>query len=492
MKKEKKGILQRIVIGFVFGIMLCLLIYLLLAMYFKKDETVHNTGNKNQEEVIDEEYTSEQDDKESTTEEDTANVSTAKEMVIDGSDTKIVAMQTNGEEVVVTDPNATDNTKLTLMQNGIRYFKLVYPAGTDEELELLQNINSSIEELTGYQLPSSSDAESKGTYEVLIGETNREESQTVKSQLGNSGYAIKIVNKKIVIVGSSSYCTRKAMTKFIDFLKAGKLGDVSRGALKVNNTFSYAYNLSGSLQETVAASEVLYAETSVVLNVELPSELSGWQEQGGCTDGTYYYQAYIKRDDTSNQENNQCRILKYDMSGNLVRQSEILSLNHANDITYNNKLGCLVICHNVPNNNRLSYMNPDTLEIVGSVDMEYKIYSIDYNAATDRYVVGISGGQTFRILDSNFNTLSEAYQPTSQTKGYTTQGVAVDDDFIYFVLHNKNVVVVYDWDGEFVSLIHLDIAANIEPEHISIVNNTLYIGCSAGTKTTLYKIDTLN
>lgn len=482
----KKNI-RKILIGLILGLALCCLLYAVLVWYFKARDSVPVAGDVIEKTT--EEETKEADAEE-TTEEDTAKKTTAKQSVIDSSATKVVAMKTNGEEVVVTDPNATDSTKLTLMQNGIRYFNLVYPAGADEELQLLQTVNSSIEELTGYPLPSSSDAESRGTYEVLIGETNREESQTVKSQLGNKGYAIKIVNKKIVIVGNSAYCTRKAVTKFIDFLKAGKLGELSKGTMKVNKTFSYAYNLNGSLKETVAVSETLSATTSEVLSVNIPSDIT--TEQGGCTDGTYYYQAYIKRDDTSNQENNQCCILKYDMSGNLVKQSEILSLNHANDITYNSKLGCLVICHNVPNNNRLSYMDPDTLEIVGSVDMGYKIYSIDYNAATDRYVVGISGGQTFRILDSNFNALSQAYQPTSQTKGYTTQGVAVDDDFIYFVLHNNNVVVVYDWDGEFVSLIHLDIKASIEPENISIVNNTLYIGCSAGAKTTLYKIDTLN
>ena len=153
-------------------------------------------------------------------------------------------------------------------------------------------------------------------------------------------------------------------------------------------------------------------------------------------------------------------------------------LNHANDITYNSKLDLLVVAHNNPNRTHISFVNPETLEITETKVIEYKIYCIDYNAKTDTYVIGLSGGQTFRIVDADFKAVSDVFQPTEQTSGYTTQGCACDENYIYFVLYNKNVITVYNWRGEFVTLVTLNIGS-IEPENISVAGDALYVGCAS-------------
>lgn len=211
--------------------------------------------------------------------------------------------------------------------------------------------------------------------------------------------------------------------------------------------------------------------------------------QGGYTDGKYYYQAFLQspkeaEKDECLEANNKVCIAKYDMTGVLLQKVfiEEPSLNHANDITYNSRLGCFVICHAKPNRTSISYLDPVTLEVTDTFTIDYEIFSIDYNAAKDEYVVGIAYGQTFRILNSDFYAVSPAFTPTSKTNGYITQGVTCDENFVYFVLFKQNVIVVYDWQGSFVTLIDLEsqipsTGLFTETENISVVGNKIYVGC---------------
>jgi len=184
--------------------------------------------------------------------------------------------------------------------------------------------------------------------------------------------------------------------------------------------------------------------------------------------------------------------VKYDLDqGTIVKTSEVLDLHHTNDITYNSRMGKLVVCHNAPDRTKVSYVNPDTLVIDQTFSIKDSIFSITYNAMTNRYVIGIAGGQTFKIVDENFNTVSSVFQPTDRTTGFTTQGNGSDDSYIYFVLWKRNVVAVYDWNGRFVTLVNLDLGDSIEPESVSIVNDKIYISCRQNEKAVLYRVDGL-
>lgn len=126
--------------------------------------------------------------------------------------------------------------------------------------------------------------------------------------------------------------------------------------------------------------------------------------QGGCWDGTYYYQAVINKDPSNpqvqyensegvmsdleyNQNVNEVIIQKYSLSNgqwSLTDSSEILSLRHANDITYNSKLsytnaagtiknGLLVIsyCGNYNESKYyIGFMDRDDLTLVNPNDIE--------------------------------------------------------------------------------------------------------------------------
>lgn len=261
--------------------------------------------------------------------------------------------------------------------------------------------------------------------------------------------------------------------------------------LTVSPDYVAEENASGELGKTLKTSELFDVQYKELFSMKAPTvDISG--AQGGCIVGDYGYQAFYRQDGGSNQANNHCMILKYDLkTGEVIKQSEILQLNHINDITYNSKLNCLVVVHNAPFANLLSYVNPDTLERIDTFTIDEFIYSIAYDAKREQYVVGLSGGQTFKILDENFKAVTDAFTPSDLSKGFTTQGASCDDDYIYFVLYNPNTIMVYDWDGQFVS--KLDIDLNVEDwevENLTVSNGDIYfMGARLGLQTAhVYKV----
>jgi hypothetical protein len=70
-----------------------------------------------------------------------------------------------------------------------------------------------------------------------------------------------------------------------------------------------------------------------------------------------------------------------------------------------------------------------------------------------------------------------------------TQGIGSDDNYVYCVLYEPNVIIVYDWYGNYVSIIELgtDFFGQ-EPENISVIDDTIYV-TAVESGACLYKID---
>ncbi len=351
------------------------------------------------------------------------------------------------------------------------------------------SLNGRIKELAGKYLGVTNDVDLQGEstpaseYEILVGNTNRTESAEAMTALEPYTFAIKFVNAKIVIVGYNDSLLCDAIEYFTANYLASDKVESGEGELRLLYTEDYvSVSAISDFSELVSSAPALDSEAKVVYTVPRPNTTIK-TVQGGCLAGKYFYQAFLKKDGASNEENNIVRIVKYDTEQKkVVKESADLALNHANDITYNSALDTLVVVHNNPNRTHVSYVDPETLEITETKIIEYKIYCIDYNEKTGNYVIGLSGGQSFMVVDADFKAVSEVFQPTEQTSGYTTQGCACDENYIYFVLYNKNVITVYNWEGEFVTLVTLNVGS-IEPENVSIAGSSLYVGCaSSGCK----------
>ncbi len=185
--------------------------------------------------------------------------------------------------------------------------------------------------------------------------------------------------------------------------------------------------------------------------------------QGACTDSKYAYLAV---------DNGYTTILKYDINTwELKDKSGSLSLDHANDMTYNPHLNLIVVANNAPNYDTISFLDPDTLTIVKTQKIKYKIYSISYNAKYNKYVCGLSGGYDFIILDNDFKKIEkyEGYQ-----SGFLRQGCDCDDNYLYFVQSGGggNLIVIYDWSGNLIDTVSVN--KSYEVENIFHVGNTVY------------------
>ena len=239
--------------------------------------------------------------------------------------------------------------------------------------------------------------------------------------------------------------------------------------------------------------------------------------QGGWTDGSYHYQAYKYVPNSADETQNQIYIVKYSMENTdesgTKTTTTYMQLRHANDVTYNSKEQCFVVCYASPEHYKLEKIvfnsnGTPTRTVINLRDTitnttQANIYSIDYNATRDCYVVGMSNGYC-QILNSNFERISGPFKTfefrvlecdtCGKEAAFNYQGVSCDDRYIYFIMENtcvssvgdglhpvktdydgKNRIAVYDWDGNFKHWIILDNdRTDYEPENLTVIDHVIY------------------
>ena len=87
--------------------------------------------------------------------------------------------------------------------------------------------------------------------EILIGKTNRAESQQVLDTLKAGEYAIRVVNKKIVVIGESDYGTTLAVNYFVEMYLSGDRAGKIPEALDYKGEYAqmYTFDIGGSGSE---------------------------------------------------------------------------------------------------------------------------------------------------------------------------------------------------------------------------------------------------
>lgn len=186
--------------------------------------------------------------------------------------------------------------------------------------------------------------------------------------------------------------------------------------------------------------------------------------QGACTDGKYAYFVFM--------QGGVSNIAKYDaQSWEYVAQEHIINMGHSNDMTYNADKKYLVCANNAPYYDVVTLIDPETLAPTKDIQIDEDIYAIAYNPKRKMYVVGLSGGYDFALLDSDFK-VKKKFEGVKT--GYTRQGCDCDDDYIYFVQSGgSNMLVIYDYSGKHVASIPLD--SSDEVENIFHIGNTFYV-----------------
>ncbi len=368
---------------------------------------------------------------------------------------------------------ADDPTKLTVSLDGKTDYVIVRgdkakPEVVSAAAEIFNTLNNDC----GIDIKIVSDwardesAIDQNAPEIVVGLTNRTQCLEHTDAIEDRTFIIRVVNDKLLIAGATNKLTVYAVNYFIEnYLKNPEY--CSAGSLVLPRDLN---DIQGPLKFEMT--DLINDTDSYVTSHQKVLDIAKYNGhkimQGGCTDGKYCYYAL-------NDGVNKAYIFKYSIEDwSLVARSEVLPLDHSNDICYNPDTHELFVVHNAPNRNTVSRVDPDTLEIKETFKIPAEIFSMSYNQSRGLYIVGLSHGQDFALLDSSFKIVKR-YK--ANNTGYTTQGVESDDDFIYFVQYKQNVIMIYDWNGKFVNRIDLSIAGE-EPENISLIEGEFYIGCN--------------
>lgn len=206
--------------------------------------------------------------------------------------------------------------------------------------------------------------------------------------------------------------------------------------------------------------------------------------QGAACDGKYGYFAQ------SGQSNSSCgAIIKVDLSTwEVVKAEQDLPIEHCNSMTWNEKLGKLVVAHCKPSTKRISIVDPETLQVEKSFDLDVTVKSISYSAGRDMYVVR-HDGFGFTLLDADFKVVAQ-YEGVDSQLG--NQNIFVDDNYIYRLDSGVSAkpgyeaVVIYDWDGNYLGAFRVD--SLTETESLFYYDGSFYVTFFQAA-TTVCKLD---
>lgn len=203
--------------------------------------------------------------------------------------------------------------------------------------------------------------------------------------------------------------------------------------------------------------------------------------QGGCATADYAWFAMINTADYDTQAAG-VWIYKLDAkTWKVIKKSEVLMLDHANDITYLPETNEIAVAHCYVDSKKITLLNADTLTVTRVLRADRGFYSVAYNAERKEFVCG-TGKANMNFFSASL--LFRKYADGSGTQ-LVTQGIDCDKNYVYHVLFTSstpgepdNMIFVNRYDtGAKVNKIRLSIAGQ-EPENISVVDGGFIIGCN--------------
>lgn len=331
---------------------------------------------------------------------------------------------------------------------------------------------------TGCSLKSYLETAEQGKNEILLGNTSRQETKDALQDISN-GFKIAFQGDKLIIVGTDDTWTAVALYEFEKrILKSKEYLD--GGTLKIPSDYSFSksYDDPQTIARLLSSGYTQFSlTTEKVLNC--PAEGTIKVAQGAAGDGTYVY--FVLR----NGSDSEAMVFKYELaSGKQVAKSAVFNGGHCNDITLNTRNSTIYVAHGSAAPKLLTPVSAKDLSVGLSKTISTGIGALSYNAARNCYAVS-QGGTKLSICDHNFAVVNN-YGRTDDT-GYTAQGMGSDDYYIYFPMSSSadNILVVYDWNGKFVTT--LKIKLSMESESMFYAGGNYYVNFYSGGAS-LYKI----
>ena len=381
---------------------------------------------------------------------------------------------------------AAEETVLRIVEDGKTGWKMIFPEKSDPERLSTVRFKSVFKAKTGADIEFGDDflagsADASQKQEILIGRTNRPESEAFIESLPEAGYGYLASGNKLIIAGRNPSLTAAALLSFenVVFYDKELCGD---GKLVLPEGATAVYTKQAYLTQKgiIESGAKLCAWTE---NNRLIGGKGGFSTaQGAATDGTYFYNVLHK----VVNDVQKVILARTKIEGNMAEnrrtalQSEVYELGHGNDLCYNPDDGYIVLVN--MEGKLLTLIDPETLTIIKTFEATSLLggaYAIGYCSARQRYVVAAGG--MINILDRDFN-LDRAI-PIHEEPNYVGQGLDCDEDFIFMPLSpngtqtRNNVISVYSWEG-YLRTATLDTGS--ESETIMNFGGNYYINFNSG------------
>ena len=376
-----------------------------------------------------------------------------------------------------------DDGSIDIVRNGKTAYSIVCSQETSRSI--CDNLSEAFKDLTG-AAPKVADESRNGKFEIIVGETGRTETAAALAKVGENGYAITIDGSKIVIVGSNVVWTSLALKEFEKrvlhnplFCKDSKL------TLPGDYSYIQSYTDPQLIARLVECGVEFTLNPTLVLNC--PGEEEGMVvAQGAASDGKHFY--FLNR----SPEDGQSVVYKYDMSSlSLVGKSKVFNAGHANDATFDFGKNRFIAAHGHSEGKILTPLVPETLEVLPNIDITVGSGAIAYSKGRSQFAIS-QGGKTLYVADNDFNVLS-SYTRTDNSI-YLAQGMGCDDMYVYFPMSpyngtTDNVLVTYDWAGNYIMDIHIPMS--LESESMFYSAGTYYVNFYPGSRkgAALYRVD---
>lgn len=309
------------------------------------------------------------------------------------------------------------------------------------------------------------------SHEILLFSTVRPESEAAMADLTSPGYIIRVTDCKIVIVGTGITQCNAALSEFF-------------GKIIPENTESgiIAFPIGLEVRKDVADSTIDFDQAiadgkSIGAHItevfSYPTKDNFNSSQGAATDGKYVYIA-VKRKDGDYETD---RIIKIDAkTWEVVKESDELDLDHANDMTYDTARGELAVVN--MKDGYISFVDTETLKITKSVYHSFYTSAIEYIEENGQYL--LRAGNGFIYTDKDLIQLSyhEVNGYPEDHDRYTGQGMYADTNYLYIprsptAAQSNNIIIVCDSIGNYLTTVTL--ATKMESETIFVLDGEFYI-----------------
>lgn len=307
--------------------------------------------------------------------------------------------------------------------------------------------------------------------ELLLFETNREESKQALADLDVEGYMIRVTDCKIVIVGTSPAACNEALYCFFDRLIPEHTRD-GRIAFPIGLEIKEEFKASDfDIGQALREGKELCADFEVIFNYRGKDGFS--TAQGAATDGKYAYVVMKKKEDNVETD----RVVKIDMETmQVVLESQEMPLDHANDMTYDPVKKRLVVVNML--NNLISIIDPETLELVEQKTPAYGTWGVGYIDGTEQYAFLAYGSPSGLVItDSNFDPIRSS--KLADTTGYIGQGMDADAKYAYVPLSpdsgaRDNIIQIFDIKtGEYLGKV--SVKTSMESESMFHIGGDHYL-----------------